>query len=56
MGGGCRQWNDDGREATMLDSVWHRNKVLKPDVKIFFRTTVAQSKFIVFLQRRCGYS
>jgi hypothetical protein len=21
-GGGCRQWNDDGREATMLDSVY----------------------------------
>jgi hypothetical protein len=24
--------------------------------EIFFQTTVAQSKFIVFLQRRCGYS
>ena len=40
-GGGCRQWNDDGRKATMPDYVWHRNKVLKPDLKIFFRTTVA---------------
>lgn len=40
-GGGCRQWNDDGREATMPDYVWHRNKVLKPDMKIFFRATIA---------------
>ena len=48
MGGGCRQWNDDGRKATMPDYVWHRNKVLRPDIKIFFRTTAAQSKYSVF--------
>ena len=32
----------------MPDYVWHRNKVLRPDVEIFFRTTAAQSKYSVF--------
>ena len=66
-GGGCRQWNDDGRKATMPDYVWHRNEVLKPDVKNFFSNNcriikiycIFAASLRIFLENpqwRCGNS